>query len=125
MPEPDVPGPKRTEDGSGRKQGRDEPGAPPIVVVAGVWLPELPLGRIVGTPGALQAIPADEIFLALQRHRRRDWGNLDPEDQAANQQALLDGARILSSYRSLAGVSFWIITEEDRSVTTVLLPNEY
>jgi hypothetical protein len=62
---------------------------------------------------------------ALQRHVTGDWGELCPEDIEANEQALLNGARLLSAYRSAKGVKFWIITEWDRSVTTILLPEDY
>lgn len=92
---------------------------------APIWLPELPLGRIVATPGALRKISAEEIRTALHRHRSREWGTLPPRDQAVNEQALIDGVRILSCYQTTAGVKLWIITEGDRSVTTVLLPEDY
>jgi len=62
---------------------------------------------------------------ALQRHVRGDWGNLDDEDKQANEDALHRGSRLLSSYQTSQNVKFWIITEADRSVTTVLLPEDY
>jgi len=123
MPGTGTPDPKHTN-GEPRKPNAGSSNVPMAALVF-IWLPELPLGRIVATPAALEQIPAEEIRAALQRHRRRDWGTLDPEDRAANEQALIDGARILSCYQSKAGVTFWIITEADRSVTTVLLPEDY
>lgn len=84
------------------------------------------LGRVVATRGAIAELTNDDIKVALGRHAVGDWGNLlDEDDRQANEQALQDGARLLSAYRSSAGVKFWIITESDRSVTTVLLPEEY
>lgn len=84
-----------------------------------------PLGRLVSTPGALDAVPADQMLVALQRHIAGDWGDLCDEDRRENERALTAGDRLLSSYQTTAGVKFWIITEGDRSATTVLLPDEY
>jgi hypothetical protein len=61
----------------------------------------------------------------IRRHARRDWGEIDSEDWNANDRALLHGGRLFSAYHSARGVRFWVITEADRSVTTVLLPEEY
>lgn len=85
----------------------------------------LQLGRTVATPGALDRIPAEDIVQCLRRHQSRDWGELDAQDREANNQAIKDRTRILSAYSARNGVKFWIITEADRSVTTVLLPEEY
>ena len=87
--------------------------------------PKFLLGRIVATPNALNKIPNDEILTALSRHVRGDWGTLDPEDVEANEQALLNGGRLFSSYGSKLDVKFWIITEWHRRITTVLLPEDY
>lgn len=87
--------------------------------------PQFALGRLVATPNALNSIPDNEILAALSRHVRGDWGELDADDKAANESALLHGGRLLSAYVSSQGVRFWIITEWDRSVTTVLLPEDY
>jgi hypothetical protein len=84
-----------------------------------------PLGHLVATRNALEVIPRPEIESAIKRHAIRDWGELGEEDRSANDQALVDGTRILFSYRTLAGIHFWIITEADRSATTVLLPSDY
>ena len=89
-----------------------------------------PLGTIVGTPGALAACEEHHVspnVLILARHARGDWGDVDAEDAAANEAAIRDGSRILSAYtiNHDHGVRLWVITEADRSVTTILLPEEY
>ncbi len=86
---------------------------------------KFPLGLTVMTPGARDSIPPSEMLQALRRHARGDWGDLDTEDQRANDRALQDGGRLLAAYRTRTDVKFWIITEADRSATTVLLPSEY
>ncbi|MBX7208660.1 MAG: hypothetical protein K1X78_10130 [Verrucomicrobiaceae bacterium] len=86
---------------------------------------KFPLGNLVSTPGALEVLTHPEIMSALSRHITGDWGEVDAEDKRANDQSLIDGSRLLSAYRSQDGTKFWIITEADRSVTTVLLPEEY
>jgi hypothetical protein len=77
------------------------------------------------TPGVQREVPPSEMLRAMRQHARGDWGELDKEDQRANDEALKHGGRLLSAYRTEAGVKFWIITEADRSATTVLLPDEY
>ena len=92
------------------------------------------LGQIVATPGALEAARYPEQFLELlARHARGDWGCVDPEDAATNAEAVQAGLRILSAYpidpdKPCAGYGdncLWVITEADRSATTLLLPDEY
>ena len=89
--------------------------------------PLFPLGRIVATPGALAALERAKqpptSFLA--RHAIGDWGELEPTDVAENEYSVAHGLRLLSSYRTDAGERLWIITEADRSATTLLLPEEY
>ena len=85
-----------------------------------------PLGQIVATPGALElldrgAINADEL---ISRHRSGDWGSVPSEDAEENELSVVNGFRILSSYPVGDG-RIWIITEADRSSTTLLLPEEY
>ena len=87
--------------------------------------PRFSFGRLVATPNGLSNIPNDEILASLSRHLRGDWGILDAEDWNANEQALAHGGRLFSAYLSTQNVKFWIITEADRSVTTVLLPKDY
>lgn len=84
-----------------------------------------PLGNIFMTPGVEAKVPPSELLQALRRHARGDWGELDADDRAANERALKDGSRLLSAYRTKAGLKFWIITEADRASTTALLPEEY
>ncbi len=83
------------------------------------------LGRTVITRGALAELDAGDVQRALSRHLRGDWGDLCEDDKQANDDALRCGARLLSAYHTRAGQKFWIITEADRSATTVLLPEEY
>lgn len=68
---------------------------------------------------------ADNPIRFLYRHVNGDWGDVPAEDAAANDDALTSGNRIMSAYRMADGTPFWIITEADRSVTTLLLPEEY
>ena len=67
----------------------------------------------------------DHPFLYLQRHAHGDWGELDAADVAENEFSLVNNLRLLSAYRLKDGTRIWIITEADRSVTTILLPEEY
>ena len=83
------------------------------------------LGRIVILRGVIAEIPREEIDLALQRHRVGDWGEVCEEDAATNDRAVRKDLSIMSVYKSKGGTEFWIITEGDRSVTTILLPDEY
>jgi hypothetical protein len=89
--------------------------------------PRFELGAMCVTPGALEALGEAEL-LALQllvRHASGDWGDLCEDDKRENEYALKDGARIFSAYQLSTGVKVWVITEADRSVTTLLLPSEY
>ncbi len=83
------------------------------------------LGRTVATPHVLDTIPRTEIISALRRHSSCDWGDVCPEDKATNNRALRCGERLFSVYHSRDNTKFWIITEADRSATTVLLPEDY
>ena len=85
------------------------------------------LGRIVATPGALQALEAagEQPAQFLDRHASGDWGELDDEDKQENEFSVRNGFRIFSAYTTSAGEKIWIITEADRSATTLLLPEEY
>lgn len=84
-----------------------------------------PMGRLLATPAAIAAINGDELVNALDRHLSGDWGDVCAEDRSQNDRALKNGARLLSVYHTAAKVKFWIITEADRSATTVLLPSDY
>lgn len=79
--------------------------------------------RIVKTRGA-DEFPQDFLMRCLERHANQDWGDLCSEDKKANDDAVRHGGRVLSSYE-LRGDKLWIITEADRSVTTLLTPEEY
>lgn len=85
----------------------------------------IPLGRVFVTAGARSVLSSHEVIRALIRHAHRDWGDLDDEDKASNDRAIQDDSRLLSAYHGRDGRKFWIITEADRSATTVLLPEDY
>ena len=83
------------------------------------------LGQIVMTPAAMETIPPHEMLHALARHASGDWGEVGKEDRDENEFSLREGFRLFSVYYSSTGQKFWIITEADRSATTVLLPDDY
>src|SRR5215469_17997425 len=88
---------------------------------------KLKLGQIVATPNALHALEdanqVPEEYLA--RHAAGDWGEVGAEDWRENELSVREGFRVLSSYTLSTGKKLWIITEADRSATTVLLPEDY
>jgi hypothetical protein len=90
-------------------------------------VPLFSLGMVVGTPGAVDALEAagqgPQEF--LDRHVRGDWGDVPEADKEENNFSLQHGFRILSSYTTKAGERIWVLTEADRSATTILLPDEY
>ena len=90
------------------------------------------LGQLLATPGVLEALQESNQspMEFISRHLRGDWGELCAEDKRLNDQALVDGSRLLSAYRTLKGVKLWIITEATddngrRAATTILKPEEY
>lgn len=84
------------------------------------------LGRIVATPNALSKLSQEDISTAIARHQAGDWGDLDEEDKRENQLSLEKGFRLLSAYHARSShAKFWLITESDRSATTVLMPEDY
>ena len=85
------------------------------------------LGRIVATPGALDAMSrsSQSVGEFLAKHARGEWGELDAFDTQANSAAIRDGSRILSSYTTRQNEVIWVITEADRTSTCLLLPCEY
>ena len=89
--------------------------------------PLFDLGQVVGTPGALQALRVAEQLPAelLTRHVTGDWGDLPDEDKKENELSVEKGFRIFSAYKLQTCVKVWVITEADRSATTILLPVEY
>ena len=89
--------------------------------------PLFSLGQVVATPGALEIlkIAKQDPLSLLSRHVTGDWGDLGEEDQQENELSVKLGFRILSAYTINTGARVWIITEADRSSTTILLPSEY
>ncbi len=89
--------------------------------------PLFDLGQLVATPRALVALEksGQNPMDFLSRHVTGDWGELSEDDRRENQFSLENGFRLLSSYRTTAGENIWVITEADRSHTTLLLPEEY
>lgn len=89
--------------------------------------PLFELGQVVMTPGVID-LPyfarIDNVIAVLVRHQSGDWGEMDPEDCQANTEALTYGYRLMSAY-TVDDQKIWVITESDRSVTTLLLPDEY
>ena len=85
----------------------------------------LPLGRVVMTASDQASLDGNDAMAGLKRHERGDWGDVDREDARANDRALDGGGRVLSAYRDRRGTKFWVITEADRSATTILLPEDY
>lgn len=88
-------------------------------------LPKFSLGQLVATPGALDALGEESFWPYIKRHAFGDWGDVSAEDKKENELSLKHGFRILSAYTLPAGDRIWIITEADRSATTILLPEEY
>lgn len=86
---------------------------------------EFDTGPVYTTPGVRRKVTMGEVYAAVQCHSRGDWGDIDRDDQSQNDGALKYGGRLCSRYSSSLGVTYWIITEADRSRTTVLLPMEY
>lgn len=86
---------------------------------------KFPLGQLVMTQGASQSLSVEDVTAAVRRHVQGDWGEVDKADWRENDLSLKEGFRILSVYTAKDGERFWIITEADRSATTVLLPSEY
>jgi hypothetical protein len=85
------------------------------------------LGQLVATPGALDALQRNQQtpLEFIERHLTHDWGYLDEEDKRENDHSVEHGLRVLSAYLLRDGTRIWVITEADRSVTTILLPSEY
>ena len=86
---------------------------------------KFPLGQLVATPNALASLHPEDVTVAVRRHAAGDWGDLDEHDRLENERSLAEGFRLFSVYRDRHGTKFYVITEWDRSVTTVLLPDDY
>lgn len=86
---------------------------------------QFPLGKLYITPAAQSLLTPHEVQKLLQRHKENDWGDMCESDVRTNDAALYNGGRIFSSYHLDAEREIWVITEANRSVTTVLLPEDY
>lgn len=86
-----------------------------------------PLGQTLSTPGALAALEEAQVRAIdlFARHEVGDWGEMPAEDAAENERSVNGGGRLVSAYTLTTGVKVWVITEGDRSATTILLPSEY
>jgi len=89
--------------------------------------PLFPLGRVVGTPAAVEALQAvgTEPSELLDRHVTGDFGDIPEEDLGLNEAAIRDGSRVFSVYKLRGDLTIWIITDADRSSTCLMLPEEY
>ena len=105
------------------RHNEDPAGYPPPASIT----PKFDLGQVVATPGALAALEQHQIspLTLISRHVRADFGDIDQQDWQTNLAALRYGNRIVSAYTIAPDVVIWIISEGDRSVTTLLLPSEY
>jgi hypothetical protein len=95
---------------------------PPLVIALNTL--KFPLGQVVITANAQGTLDPADVQQGLSRHARGDWGEVCPDDARENELSLTEGFRLLSVYRS-GDKRFWIITEADRSVTTVMMPEDY
>jgi hypothetical protein len=86
--------------------------------------PQFPLGQVVITANAAQHLDTIVVHEALRRHAAGDWGDLSPEDACENEYSLKEGFRLLTAYGT-GKRRFWIVTEADRSGTTILMPEDY
>lgn len=94
----------------------------PTALMTGV---KFSLGQVVITANALSVLTPDDVMVAINRHVNGDWGEVNEADRDENELSLREGFRLLSAYKTNSGAKFWIITEADRSATTILLPEDY
>lgn len=94
-------------------------------VIALVMDTKFQLGAWAITRNALDLLDPQDVFDALKRHSQGDWGDVPSEDKFLNNEALKEGGRLFSAYKDRNSEPFWIITEADRSITTILLPEDY
>lgn len=92
-----------------------------------VQSPRFQLGKVVATPGAIEALTAAQTsaWELLSKHVSGDFGDVDADDRQSNLDAIKDGERILSAYKLKTDERLWVITEADRSSTCILRPDEY
>ncbi len=95
----------------------------PVIVIA-IPKPKFPLGQVVITANAQAKLDSQAVSDGLSRHASGDWGNVGRKMRAENELSLKEGYRLLSAYGS-GETKFWIITEADRTYTTVLMPEDY
>ena len=95
------------------------------MLISQTFTQKFELGQVLITPGARDDLNLRDVASSLVRHAGGDFGDVCEEDWALNEEAVEDEGRILSAYHDRNGVKFWIITEYDRSATTILLPSEY
>jgi len=86
---------------------------------------KFPFGQLVSTSNALDRLVQADVWTAIQRHAKGDWGDLCEEDRKSNEWSLEHGERLFSVYHDRNQTKFYIITECDRTATTVLLPEDY
>ncbi|WJJ55360.1 hypothetical protein QB910_000116 [Dabrowskivirus KKP3916] len=86
---------------------------------------EFQLGRVVATKSVAEQENQNELHIVLVRHASMDWGDIDQEDKDLNDKAIEIGERVVSKYKLSSGRSVYVITERDRSYTTILYPHEY
>ena len=86
--------------------------------------PQFEVGQVIATPAVIDHLPYEDVINLLRLHTCGYWDHLDPEDVAANEEAVNVGNRVLSAY-FVRGEKVWVITESDRSYTTLLFPYEY
>jgi hypothetical protein len=79
----------------------------------------------LASPNALSQLTPEDLLRGIRRHQAGDWGDVDEHDWQENELSLKEGLRLLSVYHSARGLKFWVITEANRSVTTVLMPEDY
>lgn len=87
--------------------------------------PMIQVRQVAVTRGAEAALTPDDLINGLIRHFQGDWGAIDESERARNEQSLLTGARLFSRFVSEYGVTYWLVTEPDRCLTTILLPDEH
>lgn len=99
----------------------------PSIPQGGLVIPDakFSLGRVVMTPAALQALTPIDVVNALSRHVTGDWGDVCPEDREKNELSLRERLTVLSIYHTKSGTKYWVLTEFEIAVTTVLLPEDY
>ena len=87
--------------------------------------PKFQLGQTVITPAAMEVLTNGDVLTALSRHVKGDWGDVSRHDREENELSLREGFRLFSVYHTTSDIKFWVITEADRSATTILLPEDY